>query len=357
MRLLRRDDGFSILELLIACALLMVVFGAVFGLLNPAQSDTFMQPDAADMAERGRMAAQTMWRDLSGAGAGVDLGPATGPLINYFPPIVPRRLGLLTPDAPFTARADLVTIVMTPRSAAQSTLSQPFPSSSSDFKAENRPSCPRSQPLCGFAEGTSLVMFDGLGHVDFFTVTQLLTDAAQLRFRGLSMSGAFEAGAIVAAAEMHTYYFDTTNRQLRHYDGYLTDTPVVDNVVSVSFEYFGDPVPPTRPKPPPGVENCLYDAAGVAKPMETMGAGPALMPLPLAKLRDGPWCGGGTNVFDADLLRVRLIRVTLRVQATPASLRGTGASFSSPGTSHSARRYVPDMVITFDVAPPNMALR
>ena len=36
---------------------------------------------------------------------------------------------------------------------------------------------------------------------------------------------------------------------------------------------------------------------------------------------DGPWCGGGTTRFDADLLRIRLVRVTLRVQATAATMR------------------------------------
>lgn len=357
MSSLEKDDGFSILELVIACALLMAVLAAVFGLLNPARSDTTTLPDSADMGERARVSAQTLFRDLSGAGAGVDVGPATGPLINYFPPVVPRRLGLQSPDAPFTARGDVVTIVSAPRSAAQSTVAQAFASPASDFKVSALPSCPRGQPLCGFVEGTGLVMFDDLGHVDFFTVTQVLADAGRLRFRGLSMSGSFDAGSIAAAVELHTYYFDVVNHQVRHYDGYLTDTPVVDNVVSLSFEYFGDPSPPVRPRPPPGVENCLYDPTGASKPMETLGPGQALAPLPLAKLRDGPWCGAGTTVFDADLLRVRLIRVTLRVQATPASLRGTGAAFASPGTSRSARRYAPDLTITFDVAPPNMVLR
>jgi hypothetical protein len=357
MRSHPKDDGFSVVELVIACALLMVVFGAVFQLLNPAQSETATQPDAADMAERSRVSSQTLFRDLSAAGAGVDLGSATGPLVDYFPPVVPRRLGLQSPDAPFTAREDAITLVTAPRSALQSTLAQAFAAPTDNFKVAALPSCPSGQPLCGFAAGTGFVMFDVLGHVDFFTVTQVLADVAQVRLRGLSMSGAFDVGAVVAAADVHTYYFDVTNHQLRHYDGYLTDTPVVDNVVALSFEYFGDPHPPTRPKPPTGLENCLYDTTGTAKPMETIGPGQSLVPLPLSMLRDGPWCGAGTNVFDADLLRIKLIRVNLRVQATPASLRATGPLFASPGTSRSAWRYVPDMAVAFDVAPPNLVLR
>jgi hypothetical protein len=29
--------------------------------------------------------------------------------------------------------------------------------------------------------------------------------------------------------------------------------------------------------------------------------------------QDGPWCGSGDNEFDADLLRIRKVRVTLRM--------------------------------------------
>jgi hypothetical protein len=36
---------------------------------------------------------------------------------------------------------------------------------------------------------------------------------------------------------------------------------VIDNVVGVQFEYFGDPNPPIAPKPPMGIANCLYDDA------------------------------------------------------------------------------------------------
>ena len=37
-----------------------------------------------------------------------------------------------------------------------------------------------------------------------------------------------------------------------------------------------------------------------------------------AILTDGPYCGSGDNQFDADLLRVRKVRVTLRMQAAIA---------------------------------------
>ena len=67
-------------------------------------------------------------------------------------------------------------------------------------------------------------------------------------------------------------------------------------------------------------------------------------------------CGTGDNQFDADLLRVRKVRVTLRVQAAPASLRGTNRLFKKPGTARGGERYVPDYSVAFDMSPRNLNL-
>jgi hypothetical protein len=76
-------------------------------------------------------------------------------------------------------------------------------------------------------------------------------------------------------------------------------------------------------------------------------------------LTDGPWCpdASAANRFDADLLRVRRIRVTLRVESAVASLRGpAGVLFRRGGTSRAAERLVPDQEIRFDVTPRNLNL-
>src|SRR5581483_10659182 len=122
--------------------------------------------------------------------------------------------------------------------------------------------------------------------------------------------------------------------QLRQYDGYLSDLPVVDDVAGLTFDYFGDPDPPTEPRPPVGTDNCLYDASGSRKPMPVLTpSGDGLAPLPLAMLNDGPWCGGGALQFDADLLRVRAVRVTLRVRSSQAAFRAAAPAFAQPGSS------------------------
>ncbi len=61
------------------------------------------------------------------------------------------------------------------------------------------------------------------------------------------------------------------------------------------------------------------------------------------------------NRFDADLLRIRKVRVTLRVQVGAKSLRGpTGTFFLRGGTSTGAERYIPDQEISFEVTPRNL---
>jgi hypothetical protein len=80
---------------------------------------------------------------------------------------------------------------------------------------------------------------------------------------------------------------------------------------------------------------------------------------PNTSLTDGPWCPDPNNVnkWDADLLRIRKITVTLRVQAALAALRGpAGTLFTNAGTSRGANSYAPDQEVKFDVAPRNVNL-
>jgi len=81
------------------------------------------------------------------------------------------------------------------------------------------------------------------------------------------------------------------------------------------------------------------------------------VPLPMAMLSDGPWCGSGAARFDADLLRVRKVRVTLRVEATQAAFRAAGAAFAHPGAATRALSALPDVGLTFDVSPRNLNLK
>jgi hypothetical protein len=105
---------------------------------------------------------------------------------------------------------------------------------------------------------------------------------------------------------------------------------VVDHIVALAFEYFGDPSP--------------------------FGSGAEVRLTP-AELVDGPWLPDGANVnrYDADLRRVRRVVIRVRAQAASAALRGpAGLLFTHGGTARDARRRVPDVDASFDVSPPNL---
>jgi hypothetical protein len=124
------------------------------------------------------------------------------------------------------------------------------------------------------------------------------------------------------------------------------------------------------PKPPATAqggyaagENCIFTYDGVTEPaprLPSLGVvGSGLVKLTAAQLTDGPWCpsAASLNRWDADLLRVRKIGVTVRVQAASDALRGpASALFSRGGTSRGGDRWVPDQEIRFQVSPRNLNL-
>jgi prepilin-type N-terminal cleavage/methylation domain-containing protein len=352
------ERGFSLMESLVALVLLLVVTGAVFGLVNPSVLASRTQPEAIDVQQRARVGIDAIQRDLLAAGAGLDSGPAGGPLVNYYAPIVPRRMGLQNADAYNLARADAITIQRTAGSYVQTTVRDPMAPGALALTVNEPPNCPRRNGVCGLVQDMTILVFDRLANFDSFVIGQVQPQSVLLLARQRGPSAGYAPGAYVAEAEFDTYWHDPATRQLRHDDGYLTDVPVVDNVVAVSFEYFGDPDPPTRPKPPVGTANCLYDAAGnaISGLSQLPAQGGSLAPLSLSMLSDGPWCGTGANRFDADLFRVRRVRVTIRIQATQAGHRGRGPDYVNPGFTGSSQLAVPDYSAVFDVAPRNLNL-
>jgi hypothetical protein len=185
--------------------------------------------------------------------------------------------------------------------------------------------------------------------------------AGHLQHRGQDLNWTYDVGASVTQVESHSYYLDATTKQLMHYDGSdVAAMPIADNVVGLQFDYYGDPAPPTQPKPTVGQANCLYDAGGtyLGGSMQTLTTGGgSLAPMPITMFSDGPWCGSGSNTFDADLYRVRKLRVTVRVQTPNTLFRGTDSTlFVNPGTAKSGQKFIPDLVTSFEVSPRNMNL-
>ncbi len=374
---LRSESGYSLIELLISSAIMITITGAIFGLVTPSQGTSQTAPEISDLQQRSRIAADTLFRELIMTGAGAYQGPVRGALVNFFAPVMPRRVGRLNPDPLDSYRSDTIALSYIPNTYSQTSISSPMPNVSSELKVTDQPNCPDGQNLCGFEEGMEVIIFDTSGNFDMFTITQVQDDAAHLQHRGQDFTYPYQTGASVTQIKRSVYYWcrpggdrvcpggDAAASQLRQYDGANTDVPLVDHVVGLTFEYFGDTNPPLAPKPPlgSGIENCLYDAAGGYKNLPVLPADEgSLARLTPAILSDATpdtteMCGGGSSQYDPDLLRVRKVKVTLRVQVAAAALRGSDPLlFANPGSAQESARRVPDYTVTFEVTPRNLNL-
>ena len=384
----RRQAGFSLIEMMIATAMMVAVTAATFSLMNPAHGMFAAQPEVMDMQQRMRIGVDTLYNDLMMAGAGTYSGSMTGSLGNYFAPIMPYRVGNTTPDPPGSMFTDRVTLIYVPPTSAQTTINQPMPDTSAEIKVNEQPGCPNNDPLCGFKTGMTVLILDESGAWDTFNITEVQSPAMHLQHRGEQLNKPYASGAYITQVAMYTYWLKTDTvagtYQLMRYDGNLTDVPIADNVVGLSFEYYGEVTPPQLraglippttygPNPPElGVdnttdnwgagENCTFmvsNGSHAQRLPSLAGGANGLVKLTEEQLKDGPWCpdSAAPGRYDADLLRIRKVRVTLRVQAANPSLRGpAGTLFTRGGTSRGAERFIPDHEIKFDVLARNLNL-
>jgi hypothetical protein len=390
--------GFSLIEVALASALTLAVAAAIFAVLDAGAASFLVQPEAADMQQRARVAARTLYTRLVMAGAGMTRGPNRGPLIHYLPPIVPYRRGTGDEDPPGSFMTTAITVLYVPQTVAQTTLTTNGPAEfSGDVGVSNGPGCPVGDTLCGFEPGMTVALYDATGQHDTFTITSAQPAALHLETTGANpIDGRYVARTATISEVVHVVFSlrsdpRTGSYQLVSRDGGIgAELPVVGHVVALGFEYYGDPMPPTLngkplddpvgpwttygPAPPqlteqipsrgyPAGENCTFvvdPGSGTQVPrLANLAANSTdgLIPINESLLGDGPWCPDATspNRWDADLLRIRTIGVTVRVEAAIAALRGpASALFTRAGTSRSGKRWLPDQQVTFSVAPRNM---
>jgi hypothetical protein len=358
MTMTRTDGGFTVIELLISMSIMLTVTGAIFGLVNPGQGAFRVQPEVSDMQQRLRVATSLLHRDLMMAGAGTYTTTPAGPLSRFFAPVVPYRMGKVDADLDRGVffREDAISVVFVPNTAAQTTILDSVSTPTARVRVNIQPGCPTADVVCGFEAGDTVLVFDDTGASDTFHLAGTQGNSVQLEVRGSAISKTYPVGSIITRVITHTYYLDTAAAQLMHYDGWETDTPLVDDVVGLNFRYFGDPNPPTSPRPPVGSGNCLFDASGNPLLLTLPSGSGSLVELSEDQLTDGPWCGT-VNRFDADLYRIRTVGVELRMQVGSADLRGSDPTlFLKPGYAVQGTRMVSDQMISFEVAPRNMNL-
>ena len=397
--LLQSESGFSLPEMLVAAMIMITVVGAVFTVMNPTQGTYRTQPEVSDLQQRLRIASDSLSRDIVMAGGGMYAGGMTGALSNYFAPVMPYKLNDPSLGVYFRLAAgavdasDAISFFYVPTTGAQTTIREDMPQPSSELKVEPQANCPpaKLEALCGFYDGMRAIIFDDTGSWDPLTITQVQPAALHMQHKN-PLSKSYQKGAVIAMAATRTYYLQTdvasNTYQLRLFDGDTSDLPVVDNVVKLEFEYYGDPQAPVvlpnkslsdpmgpyttygiKPQPlgvdnandtwGPG-ENCLYAVQGGqhVPRLPNLPGGGSHVRLTQGMLTDGPWCPDAAAVmrYDADLLRLRRIRIKLRVQAPPEMRGPAGALFRRAGTNSAGQHFVPDQEIAFDITPRNLNL-
>jgi prepilin-type N-terminal cleavage/methylation domain-containing protein len=238
----RRESGFSLLELTVAMTLMLIVTASVFSMMNPANGAYAVEPEVTDMQQRLRVGVDTLTKDLMMAGAGAYYGSQSGSLVGFFAPVLPSRQGNVAQydDGPGAYFDDRITLFYVPSTSAQTSISQAMPNVSSELKVNPEPGCPSGQNLCGFQPGMSLLIYDDTGFFDTLTITSVQDQAGHLQHNQQGdLSNAYGPGAKVAQVADHVYFRDAATNQLMHYDGFQTITPVLDNVVGLKFEYYG----------------------------------------------------------------------------------------------------------------------
>jgi prepilin-type N-terminal cleavage/methylation domain-containing protein len=376
--------GFTLVELLVALTIALVVAAGVVKLADDARTFFVVQPEVMDVTQKARVGVDLLSEELTSAGAGASLGADAGPLIRWIPPIIPARYqGSGASDLAGQVFSDRLTIVTAAEDVPLVAVRGAMVDAAATVTIAGAAGCPVGDAVCGFRAGQRIAVFDRTGAFDLATVraTTALPGSgpgpappsglAVLFHDGSPLAKAFREAddARVVQVRAVTYYHDAVRNQLRRATGPRADAPVLDDVVGLSFRYFGERAPPSSPRPPAGGANCLFDVAGVPALGALAPDDGDQVELTESLLTDGPWCGASTSgvggvgssasaavsVFDADLYRVRRIRVTLRVQANPAWARGPDRNlFQRPGTGTAPRLFVPDYVITFDVSPRNL---
>jgi hypothetical protein len=350
----RRSDGFSLAELLVATAITLVSTAVACVLAFEAQTLWRAESARVDLRQRSRVAVDALSRLLLDAGAGPYTGPSKGALLRVLAPVVPRRVGLRRADPFDSFRTDAISVLTAVSESEPARLLFPAAAATTTLDLATA-TC--GLPACGFAAGSTLLVHDMAGTYDVFTVVDAQGSSLTVRHHGSGNAANYPAGSPIVQVESRSISFDPDAATLRIYDGDASDLPFLDDVVGVRVEYFGSPLPPAGPRPAEGIANCLYDADGSFRAMllPVLENATPLVALGERALTDGPWCGTGENQFDADLLRLRYLRVTLRLQASDRAVRGSDPEgFLVPGTATTSGGKVPDVTVVVEVAPPNL---
>ena len=269
--------GATVIELLVACAIMLAASAAALTLVSQATTQSPRWNEAADLHQRVHVAVDAIARHVALAGGGPPLalpGPA-------FPALEPRR------RSSFLLSDTAVTIRHVPEGAAWTRLSADLPPGATSASIEVHSGCAAGIVACGFVGPVDAAVFNGQGSWDLLTVASTGPTMLALTERVGGRTVTFGAGSPVVELQEASLYFDRATGTLRQEGPGQGNFPIVDHVGALVFEYFDD----------------------------------RLERIPISSLSDGPLCGSGALAYDCDLRRIRTVRATLTIEAAHPETR------------------------------------
>jgi type II secretory pathway pseudopilin PulG len=229
-----RARGFTVIELLIGLAIVMLIGGAIANVVEPARAAFDRVPAELEMEQRGRTAIDAITRALRSAGKSVAATSSLGAFADMVNPVTlaePVDEG----DA-FTA----LTLVAPVVNGAEGVLdaNQAFAAAPLTFAVAP---CPNVKDVCGFTPGTTAVIADAAGHHDVFVVSST-TPAARRLNADRSFTHAYASGSAVIEIDHYTFRLAT---QADGSASLIRETtagaiqPVVDFVRALEFKVQG----------------------------------------------------------------------------------------------------------------------
>jgi len=195
-----RDAGVSIVEALIAMSIALCIMATTLTMVSGLQRGFASQGERADMQQRIRVASDALYTNLVMAGAGAYQGAYSGPLDFFVAAVMPFRQGAIGADPPGTFKSDTLTVVyLSPAGAPPTTIRQPLPAQSSSALLNVDVGCPPGDPVCGFAAGMDVMVFDETASYDTFRITNAQGGMLQLQHTMIDTPQWYAAAATIFA--------------------------------------------------------------------------------------------------------------------------------------------------------------
>jgi prepilin-type N-terminal cleavage/methylation domain-containing protein len=283
--------GFSLIELLVACALVVILGAAVASLVAPLGAVLERTETVAQLEPAGRTVLDAVLADIREAGSESSVTDPELP----FARLVERVSSLRAVNSDELARPGAaVRVVRVPHLGPQGLLRAGAGAGDFTLLLDTVARCARGRPACGFVPGDFALLFNGASAARV-SVDAVGDDFVRLR---APLPMAFAAGAVLASIVVNTYGTRANpdgSSQLVRLTTNGAEQPLLDNVVD--FEVLPDEIDP---------------------------------------------------------FRVQRITIRLRLEAPSPELRGpAGDLFRRAGTSTNPRRWMPDVELRATVALRN----